>query len=330
MEDIFSKIDKNIEKMELENSRLAQLIKTRDEEDKKTKTKVSKRAVGRPTNKQKIIFPEPKGIIEECENEMCYMMLRCRNISEFKKTILICRYYKCQEILINFKKDAIFFHIPNLDSRLNYFFKIDTTNSIMYYCKKEFSIIIDLNEFDSALNRINEDTDIIKIVQYTNLFNIRIEIGFERLSVNSEDVKVIDILSENNISFKNEEFDFSDYELQLQISSKELKNIITVVKDKTARCQFCKNAGEDRITLTFFVNDIQDRKITINDGEVKIKCEEGVSIISNLSCNYIRGMTIHSAANLIYLYFSSQADKPIIVEYKLPTGYIRLYISSEL
>ncbi len=321
VDDIFARIDKNINIIEQNNSLTSKKI---------TEPEVVKKKVGRPTTKKQTVFPQVRGIVETYDNQMVHMILHCRYIVEFKKMILICKYHKCQEVFVQFKRNYILFHIPNLDSKLNYFFKINTENTILYYCERDFSIIINLCDLESALSRINPDNDMIKFVQYKQCIGIRIEIGFERFSVKTEDVKVIDIINQNKISFVNEEIDFSGYDLTFKINAKELKSIITVIKDKTSKCRFCKNRCEDIVTLIFYIDEMQDRKIIINNDEITFSGNDSVDIDTIISCNDIRGITIHAPSDIINLYFSSKKENPIIAEYKLPIGYIRLYITSNM
>lgn len=292
-----------------------------------------RRKVGRPSTKPTIKFPDNIGTINKYDNSMIHMILKCRYVNEFKKTILICKYYKCQEINIKFNKNEILFHIPNLDSTLNYFFRIKTEDINLYYCEKEFEIFINLSDFDSALSRTDKDTDIINITQYKNLIGVSIIIGFERLSVKTDDIKVVNILSNCRTSFDIAEIDYSNYDLKIKFPSRELKTMITAVKDKSAKCRFETSKtdnSQDIVVLTLYENEIIDRTITINNDLISIDLQNDAIINTCISCNDIRGMTIHSVANDIYLYFSADKANPIIAEYKMKNTNIRLYISSTL
>ena len=158
----------------------------------------------------------------------------------FKKIFNLLKFYNAKLIIFEFLKDKVYIKTCDRNSKSIILLSINVNKTLHYYCKHDISIEVDSKTLYTIIETIHKTYSMISCIVETKNINKAFLIKFFDTEVQSE---VLNLFTSKNNEFKFpyglDYFNYSDYQLSVQLScsyfKKTLTNLATLTEDFVLR-----------------------------------------------------------------------------------------------
>lgn len=284
-------------------------------ENNETKTKPAagaKKRPGRPCLIQKKEIIERKGIVNTPTFNSNLMELVYDGPLVFKKIFNLFKLMDVKEIKMSFMQDHVdIITTDHLQKNVNHL-QIDCSKLIHYYCSYPITITLNAKNIEKVIQKLDKTYHTITIISKEASYRNEILVIFRNSEIDMDEYHTINLIeTEQSEQISCNQYNYENYPIQFQLSSKLFKKIITDVSSFSNTFTIEKIKG---IALQFSCmtpeKTIKVKHIYKNEDKIKLKSTIHDDDIFSVSTkiDYIKALSNSLIGDNINFYVDKEDD----------------------